>query len=332
MNSILPWHEQAWQYLVNRRNVGSFPHAILIKGKRGIGKLSLAKNLAALLLCQAGLRKSIACGECDACILLKADNHPDLVMVQPEEQGKAIKIDQIREVIADLNNTSHQGGMKVVIIAAAELLNVAAANALLKTLEEPALHTVIILISDHPMMLPATIRSRCQTLLIHTPKYFVARKWLEEKMPDADASLLLALAENAPLQALNLANDSVLLRRQEFFSGLSALSQGKISLMQVTTKCLDWGLDELLLVLMHIASDLMKIKFSANQNVVNKDQIEMLTDWAKKVKMNKLLAYKDRLDEIRKLILNKINLNQQMAVENLIIAWMDLLVPSSMSF
>ncbi|MBU0744924.1 MAG: DNA polymerase III subunit delta', partial [Gammaproteobacteria bacterium] len=277
---------------------------------------------AALLLCTESLNRTEACGKCSSCLLLRVDNHPDLVVVEPQEKGKAIKIDQIRDLIADLNNTSHQGGYKVVIIESAELLNIAGANALLKTLEEPSSQTMIILTSAHPMMLPATIRSRCQTLSIYAPKYFVAIEWLKKQAPYADADLLLALAENAPLKALSLVESDVLAQRQRFFEDLYDLQQGKISSVQMTTRSLDWGLDNFLVTLIYVVSDLIKIKFGTDLNIVNQDQLEKLRGFAAKTTINKLHAYKDHLYKIRRHLTNKININQQLAIENLLINWL----------
>ena len=328
MHHVLPWQQQKWQYLVKRRNASQLPHAILIKGREGLGKSYFAQSLAELLLCQRSLDRVEACGECDACQLLQASNHPDLIIIRPEEQGKAIKIDQIRELILDLNNTSHQGGFKIVIIESAEMLNVAAANSLLKTLEEPDPHTIIILVTAHPMGLPATIRSRCQTLTMDTPGYFVAENWLKQQIPEADIKLLLSLAENAPLKALDLTKEEGLHKRQEFFSHLDELQQGKISSVQMAAKCLNLGLDNLLITFMYIVSDLIKIKFATTENIANQDQIEKLTSFAGKTSISKLFAYKDQLVVLRQHLANKINLNPQLIAESLIIGWMVLLCAS----
>ncbi len=325
MDTILPWHQQDFAYLVDRKNLNKFPHAILLNGASGIGKLLLAKNIAALLFCEQTEQAAVPCGTCDACMLLRANNHPDLLVVQPEEPGKAIKIDQVREVIADLSNTSHRGGYKILIIEPAELLNVAAANALLKTLEEPAPYTVIILVAAHPRMLPATIRSRCQMLSIDTPKYLDAEAWLRKQMPEADATLLLALAENAPLKALSLAQGDFLRRRQEFLVGLDECWQGKNGVAQMVTHCLDWEIEEFLLIMLYAVTDVIKIKFNDKCHLVNQDQIARFTTFAIKANLGKLFAYQDHLYKLRRCYLKKISLNHQMVMENLIIEWLQLL-------
>lgn len=326
MHNIFPWQQQKWQYLVERKTIGQFPHAILITGQDGVGKFCFAQNLVALLLCHKNDSTGLvaACGECDSCGLLQANNHPDAIFVQAEEPGKAIKIDQVREVIVELNNTSHQGGYKVVVIKGAELLNIAASNALLKTLEEPVSNVVIILISARPLQLPATIRSRCQILSLPTPGYYIAKEWLEQQLPNVDIvniKLLLALSENAPLNALNLTAKDELAGRQEFFGCLEELYQGKINVVQMATRCLDWGIENLLLTLMHVVHDMIKIKFAASNNIVNQDQLEKLTSFAARTTTAKLFPYKEYLYKIRRHLMRKINLNQQLIMEHVIITW-----------
>lgn len=321
MHHIFPWQQQEWQYLINRRNSGQLPHAILIKGFDGIGKGIFAKSFAEVLLCKSDSCAVTACGECDACQLTKADNHPDLTVVRPEEAGKAIKIDQIRDMVVELSSTSHQGGYRVVIIESAELLNVAAANALLKTLEEPVAHVIIILISSHYMALPATIRSRCQILSMRIPKYTVAKEWLEQQLPDADIKLLLALTENAPLKALDLVNGDGLIRRQEFFSSINELRLGQINSVQMAGRLLNLGLEGLLIAFMYVVNDLVKIKFGIVEDLVNREQAQILSDFANKTTVGMLFAYQDLLCKFRQLLVQKINLNQQLVMENLIMSW-----------
>jgi len=324
MQQILPWQQKPWQYLLARKKLDKLPHAILINGVDGVGKDLFAKNFASLLLCQNDSNSSQACGKCSSCGLYQVDNHPDLIVVRPEDKGKAIKIDQIRGLITELSSTAHFGGYRVVIIESAELLNTASANALLKTLEEPQEDIVIILISAHPTILAATIRSRCQTILIDTPKYFVAKEWLQQKLPEDDIDLLLALSENAPFKALTLASGEGLLKRQEFLNDLDDLQHEKIGSVQMVKRNLKFGLEDLLSIFTYLISDLIKIKFSANSRIVNQDQTKRLINLSLKTSLDRLFAYKERLYKLRRHLSRKINLNQQIAIENLVISWMRL--------
>jgi len=321
MQKVFPWQQKEWQYLLARKKINKLPHAILISGMEGIGKNLFAKNFAELLLCQNASDNSEVCSSCNSCELYRADNHPDFFVLKPEDKSKAIKVDQVRELIAELNNTAHFDGHRVVIIGPADLLNIAASNALLKTLEEPAEKVVIILVSAHPTALPATIRSRCQNMLMHPPKYFMAKEWLEKQLPEEDAGLLLSLAENAPLKALELASEGELSGRQEFFHDLYNLEQGKVGLVEVVKRNLSLGLSDLLTMFIYLTSDLVKIKLGSTRSIVNQDQLAKLKSLAAKTTLEKLLAYKESLYELRRHLVRKINLNQQMAVENLLITY-----------
>jgi DNA polymerase III subunit delta' len=322
MQSIYPWQQQEWQHLISRKDSGQLSHALLIKGMEGLGKYHFAQRFAENLLCQKN--EADACAECRSCQLLESNNHPDLTIIRPEEKSKAIKIDQIRELVADLANTSQQGGYKIVIIDHADLLNIAASNALLKTLEEPASNVVVMLITSHPAALSATIRSRCQAIAIKTPSYSQAQDFLKQHALDVDPKLVLALAENAPLKALELAKEDVLQKRQEFFQYLYELQNKKMSTVQVAQHLLDHELRSLLIMFMHIISDLVKIKLGAPENIINQDQLEELSQLADKANLNNLLSYQTKLLTLSQYTSSKINLNQQLTTETLIITWAQL--------
>jgi len=324
MHSIYPWQQQEWTQLLSRKNSAQLPHAILIKGMEGLGKYHFAQCLAEVLLCQNGSAQ--ACGECSACQLLKSNNHPDLIIIQPEEENKTIKIDQIRELVSELNNTSQQGGYKIAIIEHAELLNIAASNALLKTLEEPAVNVIIILISHHLATLAATIRSRCQIITIKTPSFAEAQEWLEQQAPGADFKLALALAGNAPLKALNILKEENLQKRQEFFQNLYALQNKKMSTVQIAQQYLDWDFRSLLLTFMRVVSDLIKIKLTAIENVINQDQMKELIQLAAKTDLHKLFIYQKQLLELHQYLIRNINFNRQLTAENLSLTWAQLFV------
>lgn len=322
MHSIYPWQQQEWKQLLSCKDSGRLPHAILIKGMEGLGKYHFALCIAEVLLCQKG--STIACGECSACQLLKSNNHPDLIIIRPEEENKVIKIDQIRELIAELNNTSQQGGYKIVIIEHAELLNIAASNSLLKTLEEPATNVVVILVSSHPAALAATLRSRCQTITIKMPSLVKAQEWLKQQVPNTDVKLALALVENAPLKALSILQNDGLKKHQEFFKCLYALQNKTMSAVQVAEQCLGWNFRSLLLTLMCIVGDLIKIKFNAIENIINQDKIKELVQLGIRLDLHKLFAYQAQLLKLHRYLVKNINFNQQLTTESLIIAWMKL--------
>ena len=235
---MLTWLARPWQQLNQARVQGRLPHALLIKGQNGVGKRMLAEQLAAALLCEQVDAGGQPCGHCHSCGWLQAGTHPDLSWITPEETGKAIKIDQIRALNTALAMTSHAGRYKIAIIQPADAMNVNAANSLLKTLEEPAANTLLLLLTAVPGRLPATIRSRCQQLEVATPDADSAQRWLVAEGVDPDSSVrYLKLANGAPLQARQMANTDDSAVRDQRLEQLQAIFTGQLDPVQ-TAK--DW--------------------------------------------------------------------------------------------
>jgi DNA polymerase-3 subunit delta' len=213
---------------------------LLISGAEGLGKRRLAEQIAALLLCEKPQNDS-ACETCIACNSLHTAAHADLLELHPEEPGKAIKIDQIRELVTALGMTSHRGRFKVVIIDPADAMNINAANSLLKTLEEPTDDTLLMLLSASPGRLPATIRSRCQHLKINSPADAMALQWIQENgVPSAQANDYLAAAQGVPGKALDLAATDGLLRYMQVQKTLLFLLCGRQDPVQIAA---EWSAD-----------------------------------------------------------------------------------------
>ena len=200
-----PWLYELWQQLQKLRLSKQLPHAILLVGADGVGKVELGYAFAQSLLCKSPSATGQPCGQCSGCNLIQAGNHPDFQVIEPEEEGKAIKIDAIREFISQESITAHAGGYKPVLIHPAEAMNQAAANSLLKTLEEPVSGTIMMLISANPSRLPATIRSRCQLITVPVPPVDVASQWLQTIIPDSDSEAMLQSVAGSPLKAVQMA-------------------------------------------------------------------------------------------------------------------------------
>ena len=231
--SLPAWLAESWRSLAERLQRGQLPHALLICGAPGLGKRALASALVSSALCEARLGDGSACGHCRCCLLLAAGSHPDRAFISfgLRDDGKPrseIVIEQIRQLSQRLSLSSQFGGLQLVVIDPADKMNASAANALLKTLEEPTASTVIILISDQPSRLPATIRSRCQRIQINTPSHADARQWLAAQGIVADqAERALAAVLGNPGRALDALGDDTLALRRDCFNDLHALaSQG----------------------------------------------------------------------------------------------------------
>ncbi len=140
------------------------PHALLLVGPHGVGKATLALDLAAGLLCLAGEPALRPCRDCSACRKVAADGHPDLHLVEPEGAGEQIRIGQVQQLVTDLSLTAMEGRFRVAVISAAQRLNLDAQNALLKTLEEPGPATCLVLCADDAAPLLPTVLSRSARL------------------------------------------------------------------------------------------------------------------------------------------------------------------------
>src|SRR4051812_7923282 len=230
ISAMHPWNEPVFASL--RRRLETLPHALLLHGPRGVGKLALAERVAQLVLCEATDATRRPCGACDGCRWFLGGNHPDFRRLEPEILAKApaeteeeastpargakpsheIKVDQVRQLADFLNIGSHRGRRRVALVHPAEDMNANAANALLKGLEEPPASAVFLLVSHRPSQLLPTIRSRCVALPVPIPNRDAALKWLADqgaKNPER----WLAYAGGAPLQALEYAANADVLER-----------------------------------------------------------------------------------------------------------------------
>lgn len=318
-NSIIyPWQEKHWDYCVARIKQHNFPHALLLKGMAGLGKREFASTLAKLLLCKQPTNDQ-ACGECSACQLFAAGNHPDFFDLHPEEKSSQIKIEQIRDLTLELSQTAQQMGHQVVIIEPAEAMNVAASNALLKTLEEPHEKIVIILVSEQASVIPATIRSRCQHLVFNAPTVPVAKKWLNSKLGNAqNLELLLTLSDNSPLEAFSLANSDEMSHRQQLVSDFLALSAGKLEPLKFAEQYQDAPFKVVLRVMQSIIADLIKLKFDSQVTLTNLDQSNSLKSISKQCQLSQLFLINERLQQLKNHLNKNLNINKQLFLESLV--------------
>ncbi len=256
-----PWQAETWNRLVTRAQQRALPHALLLAGPRGIGKRVFAERLTSYLLCEN--RDDAPCGRCRSCRLYAVrsqrdpeDTRPDGSLAQPDgypghpdvrfvgfvlnEKARPPKmygeivVDQIRDLSAWLALTPQLGRAQVVLIEPADAMNNAAANALLKTLEEPNAARYLLLVSAHPSRLPATIRSRCQRIGLSLPAADVALAWLlEQGVDQPTAAAALEASAGNPGLALTWARDGRAVLREEVAAHLRALQQGKGSAAEI---------------------------------------------------------------------------------------------------
>ena len=320
MISPYPWQTSQWMQFQQRKLKGQLPHALLLHGPEGIGKEDFAQLAGRALLCEQADTQGLACGHCKSCQLIDAENHPDFTLIQPEEAGKAIKIDQIRELIQLMTLSPHFSGYRIVIIAPADQMNLAAANSLLKTLEEPQDNTVIFLATSRLSRLPATIRSRCQMLRFARPETADAASWLNAELENnPQAGQLLMAANGAPLLARQMAVDESIAFRQTVLADLMAISAGQKQAMNVAAEWLKQANDKTLQWVYHWVGDMIRIKCVDEDFVINQDVASQLQSFAQAIDLNRLYQFLDQVNEAIRL--RQTSANELLLLEGLLLNW-----------
>lgn len=292
--ALAPWIEQQAIALLQQRG-----HAWLLQGPSGLGQQDLGLALMQAWLCEQPQANGLACGNCPSCHALHAHTHADACVLMPEaqalEQGwpldekaqkeindkkrkpsKEIRIEAMRAAIEFAQRTSSRNLGKAVLIYPAERMNIITANALLKTLEEPAGDTRFVLASEAAHLLLPTIRSRCQLHTMHWPAHDAALAWLQTQgLGTDDAATLLTAAGGRPQDALDLARLGI---NGPLWKGLprAALTEQGAAFAAFTPM-------QTLVVLQKICHDLLAIKAGGEPRFFAADDLprpQNLQGWA----------------------------------------------------
>ncbi len=320
--TLLPWFDESFAHLVEGHKQDRLGHAWLLSGHPGIGKKMLAQYFAKYLLCTSP-RAAGPCGLCDDCHLFGIGNHPDYSLVEPEK--KLITVDQIRENIHFAQNTSRRGGMKVLLFVPAEAMNLNAANALLKLLEEPPKQTLLLLVSHQPGLLLATLKSRCQHLRCPLPSPSMAKTWLEQQegfigRPET----ALQLTGGAPLRAMSISDPGTIAARMTLLEVLLAMLDKTVTPISAAKKCEKIGITACIEYLMLGVADLLA-SCQSGRNLAD----PALAPLAERLKLPEQSGIFSRrlhetyniLVEARKVALASNNANPQLMLESLFVHW-----------
>ena len=330
--NVYQWQKETWKELVSSGR--GQPNALLLKGRRGIGKLDFARTLSQYLLCEDRVASGAPCGKCQGCLWFAKGNHPDFRLVQPaaygegtetrefeerpkneeKKEGNQIEIEQIRGLDDFINLSSHRNGYKVILIHPAEAMNLHAANALLKTLEEPPANTVFILVSHRPQRLLPTIVSRCRSVAMPVPTREVAQNWLAQQAI-AEYEIALAQGGYAPLAALEIANGTNPEQRREFLRGIVAANQDPISLAE--TAC-EYPLSDVINWLQKWICDLVYCKFTGEVRY-HLDFTETVSNLSASTNALRLMRYYRELLVAQRTLHHP--LNSRLVVEQLAISY-----------
>lgn len=330
MSKIYDWQQPAWAQLASIRQ--QFPHALLLKGKAGIGKLNFAINLAKSLLCSQPDSQGFSCGTCQSCHWFEQQNHPDYRVLSPlsessDEDAKPsktakkmqISVSQIRELSDFVSLSSHQNAaFRVALIYPAEALNQASANALLKVLEEPPEGMIFILVTHQPHRILPTIMSRCRKVDMPIPDQATALAWLQSQGID-HASEKLRYAGGAPLLLL----DEQALVTLPTPQLQQLLKGGATIIADVLPGLVSMGMESALQALQKWSYDILcgKLVGEVRYHV---EQFDALQQLAERVDLVRLMDFIRKLDQAKKLALHP--LNNELQLETILFDYTQLFI------
>lgn len=310
-------HERQKEILNRALANGRLAHAYLFSGPDGIGKRLMAMALARAIVCH----EQRGCGQCLACRKIDHQNHPDLHILEPD--GTSIKIEKIRSFQRELNLKPLESPRKICMIEEADTMTVGAANALLKTLEEPRGDTLLILLTAQPNRLLETIRSRCQPLPFTRHPNSRIQAELEKQLGiDATEShILAALSEGSFKKAFGKDRELYLEQRRELLKTLTGLSSG--SILPILDFADQLAADKTILVdILEIFQAfyrdvLLSLQGRSDEELVNLDLKEKILKVAGRENVSTILDKLEALIEVRRQLDR--NVNRQLAMEVLLL-------------
>ncbi|NUG22872.1 DNA polymerase III subunit delta' [Acinetobacter lactucae] len=320
-SKVYPWQQTTWDTLTTRfPNIG---HGLLFYGKQGCGKHAFAKHFLAWVLC-LNKKSHGACGECSSCQWLKSDTHPNYVHITTDEENKKqnakIKIEKIRDLLPFVQQTGE--GWRVIVIEPAEALNLASSNALLKTLEEPGERVVLILLADHYLKLPATIRSRLQHFALDRISYEQATSYLNEhlsEIAEVQPDLLLGLSNDMPLQAIEIAKSDWFAKRQTFLNDwLKIVAQKNMPLFFSGKWQKELSFSDFIMLFEYLLGDLICVKLNQPQKNTDLD-FDQLSPY---YDLESLFNIYNELQQAKKLV--EQNVQSQLIIDQLFITLMNI--------
>lgn len=324
---LLPWHEAAVEQLSAAWAAARLPHALLLQGADGLGKRELASWLSAAVLCETSQATLQYCGKCVSCVLIAAGSHPDRVWITPEEDKQQISVDQTRAASERLSKTSYRQGYKIAIIEPAHQMTGSAANSVLKTLEEPTRESLLILVTSRPSSLLPTVRSRCQKVTVRRPSAEAALQWLQSEAGTAIEPQLLEFAGGAPMRALEFANGQFGELNTGMQRSLAQLLAGQSDVTQVAT---EWGKEALPERLTWLDLWLMSAAREAIGGSADlftfPGRSAHLPTLPRTLNISALYSMVDRVRAL-KAQLTRTALQRELAIESLLIALLQALVP-----
>ncbi|MGF1769245.1 DNA polymerase III subunit delta' [Enterovibrio makurazakiensis] len=307
--NVYPWHGELWQNWQQLLGQDRLHHAVLLSAPKGSGKLALAAMLAKTVLCKNGVVEP--CGVCHSCKLFDADTHPDFHWLRPESEGKQLGVDAVRAGNQYAWETSQLGGERVILVQNADRMGEAAANALLKTLEEPPSHCHFILLSESIDSMLPTVVSRCNKWKPKLPEESVVKRWVEGELFDSVPLQVIRINRGAPLAAKAFIEDASMAKHKalvEAFVAFVSTRQGLFTLTDMLTKGQREGLNWLSFLLL----DVMKTQQGSQEAIVHCDAMDALQQIAKAVPLAKVMSQLMALNKLKAELVKHTGLNGEL--------------------
>jgi DNA polymerase-3 subunit delta' len=322
-----PWHESSWAKFVTAKSQNHLPHALLISGTDGTGKLDFAKKIATALLCTSPINNE-ACQNCKSCKTYQANANPDFMRIELLEGKQQIAVDQIRQLSDFINYTRSYDAHRVILLNPVERMNNNASNSLLKSLEEPANNTVIILVASNLSKIIPTIKSRCQILTLPSPTKMQALSWLKQNKEVSNPEEILEMANGQPLTALSISNEDIQSRADLANDLLAICTQQK----SITDTAKIWEkFDHSALLNWQIiwSEKIIKNKMlQINQQVTPKDKFAVaLTNLAKQISVDNHWNLYQQLIAQKQYIHTSVN--SLLFIENMLLLWLQASQPNN---
>jgi len=298
-------------------------HSYLFLGNEGIGKSLVALQFAKALNCLEGENKPDACDRCLACKKIDHHLHPDVSLIEPE--GQTLKVDQVREMQRALAYRPYEGRRRVFILTAADRMAPNMSNTLLKTLEEPPLHTMIILLANSPKWVLPTILSRCQSIRFNPLPSHLVSDWLakEKGLEEKEAHLLASLSEGSPGKALEIKEEIAGIPRKELLMGWMGLKSLSIEEQEGWFESLPSHREILHVMVemgMTLLRDLIVVKtLKDGSRLIHSDLTEEMEQIAGEWDLSSLLRRMEILHQTSQAI--KGNANTRLSLEAMMISW-----------
>lgn len=344
---IFLWQQSDWHRLTRDRQ--KLHHGLLINGQPGIGKREFSFELCQYLLCnEVSKEDNVPCGQCQNCRLFNAGTHPDFHVLTSElesaegrlslltdysnryldskerekktKYSRVISVDQVRKLIERFTTHAHISKTKIALILPADCMNINAANALLKLLEEPPADSILILVTAFPSHLPATIRSRCMTQTLTTPDKKSALTWLAQHLPEQQLDTALTLANGGPLEARRLFDSGFMEHHQNCLNGFAEVAAKRVTPIEFAGRLGKLEFDQLLVWFHRFVTELAKLCVSG----VEPYWLKSIRIDTQKVSVERLYGLYDRINYYRRISQGPVN--EQLALEDLVFTFQRIVV------